>query len=56
MVDKVSAVARKSMPVDEIVVVVSDGSNLFGNGEDDMKIVRVENFGRSFFNPLCTCE
>jgi hypothetical protein len=42
--------------VDEIFVLVSDGSNLFGNGEDDMKIVRVENFGRSFFNPLCTCE
>ncbi len=42
--------------VDEIFVLVSDGSNLFGNGEDDMKIVCVENFGRSFFNPLCTCE
>jgi hypothetical protein len=23
--------------VDEIFVLVSDGSNLFGNGEDDMK-------------------
>lgn len=42
--------------VDEMFVLVSDGSNLFGNGEDDMKIVRVENFGGSFFNPLCTCE
>ena len=42
--------------VDEIFVLVSDGSNLFGNCEDDMKIVRVENFGRSFFNPLGTCE
>ena len=42
--------------VDETFVLVSDGSNLFGNGEDDMKIVRVENFGGSFFNPLCTCE
>lgn len=42
--------------VDEIFVLVSDGSNRFGNGEDDMKIVRVENFGGSFFNPLCTCE
>ena len=42
--------------VDEIFVLVSDGSDGFGNGEDDMKIVRVENFGRSFFNPLSTCE
>jgi len=42
--------------VDEILVLVSDGSNLFGKGEDNMKIVRVENFGGSFFNPLCTCE
>ena len=42
--------------VDGIFVLVSDGSNLFGNREDDMKIVRVENFGGSFFNPLCTCE
>jgi hypothetical protein len=42
--------------VDEIFVLVSDGSNLFGNREDDMKIVRVKNFGGSFFNPLGTCE
>ena len=42
--------------VDEIFVLVSDGSDLFGNGEDDMKIVRRENFGGSFFDPLCTCE
>ena len=42
--------------VDEIFVVVSDGSDRFGNGEDDMKIVRRENFGRSFFNPLRTSE
>src|SRR5215469_15296491 len=42
--------------VDEIFVVVSDGSDRFGNGEDDMKIGRRENFGRSFFNPLRTSE
>ena len=42
--------------VDEIFVLVSDGSNLVGNREDDMKIVRRENLRRSFFNPLCTCE
>ena len=42
--------------VDEIFVLVRDGRDRFGKGEDDMKIVRVENFGGSFFNPLCTCE
>ena len=42
--------------VEEIFVLVSDGRDRFGKGEDDMKIVRVENFGGSFFNPLCTCE
>ena len=42
--------------VDEIFVLVSDGSDLFGNREDHMKIVRGENFGCSFFDPLRTCE
>src|SRR5438309_11627644 len=42
--------------VDEIFVLVSDGSDLFGNREDDMKIVRRENFGLSFFDPLRTSE
>ena len=42
--------------IDEIFVLVSDGSDRFGNGEDDMKIVRLENFGRSFFDPLRTSE
>jgi hypothetical protein len=42
--------------VDEIFVLVSNGSDLFGNREDDMKIVRLENFGRSFFDPLRTSE
>ena len=42
--------------VDEIFVLVSDGSDRFGNREDDMEIVRLENFGRSFFDPLRTSE
>ena len=42
--------------VDEIFVLVSNGSDLFGNREDDMKIVRLENFGCSFFDPLGTSE
>ena len=46
----------KENTVDEIFVLVSDGSNLFGNGEDDMKIMSLENFGLSFFDPLGTCE
>jgi hypothetical protein len=42
--------------VDEIFVLISDGSDLLGNREDDMKIVRRENFGLSFFDPLGTSE
>src|SRR5208283_1572009 len=42
--------------VHEIFVLVSDGSKLFGNREDDMKIMRGQNLGRSFFDPLGTCE
>ena len=42
--------------VDQIFVLVSDGSDLFGNREDDMKIVCVENFGLSLFDPLGTSE
>src|SRR5467141_3241972 len=42
--------------VEEIFVLVSDGSDRFGNREDDMKIVRLENFRCSFFNPLRTSE
>ena len=34
----------KENAVDEIFVLVSDGSKLFGNREDDMKIVCLENF------------
>ena len=40
--------------VDEIFVLVSNGGDLFGKGEDDMKIVRREYFGCSFFDPLGT--
>ncbi len=42
--------------VDEIFVLISNGSDRFGNREDDMKIVRLENFGCSFFDPLGTSE
>ena len=42
--------------VDEIFVLVSNGSDLFGNREDDMKIVRLENFRYSFFDPLGASE
>ena len=42
--------------VEENFVLVSDGSDRFGDGEDDMKIMRVENFGGSFLDPLRTSE
>ena len=37
-------------------VLLSDGSDLFRDREDDMKIVRLENFGGSFFNACGTRE
>jgi hypothetical protein len=46
----------KQNAVNEIFVLVSDGSDLFRDREDDMKIVRLENFGGSFFNPCGTRE
>jgi hypothetical protein len=42
--------------VDEIFVLVSDGSNLFGNREDDMKIMGLENFRCSLLDPRGTRE
>jgi len=44
MVDKVSNVA-------DLLVLVSDGSDLFGDSENDMKIVCLENFGMFVFQP-----
>ena len=46
----------KQNAVDDLLVLVSDGSDLFGDGEDDMKIVWRENFGRSLLDPLSACE
>src|SRR6516165_9092863 len=42
--------------VDEIFLLVRDGRDRFGKGEDEMKIVRVENFGGSVYHPLGTSE
>src|SRR5438874_12542810 len=42
--------------VDDLFVLVSDGSDLFGDGEDDMEIVRGEDFGHSLLDPLRTRE
>ena len=42
--------------VDDRFVLVSDGSDLFGDGEDDMEIVCRKNFGRSLLDPLGTRE
>ena len=38
--------------VDEIFVLVSNGRDLFGKGEDHMKIVRLENLRLSVFRPI----
>jgi hypothetical protein len=46
----------KQNAVNEIFVLISDGSDLFRDREDDMKIVCRENFGCSFFNPRSTRE
>jgi hypothetical protein len=46
----------KQNAVNDLFVLVSDGSDLFGDGEDDMKIVCGENFGGSFFDPRGTRE
>jgi hypothetical protein len=40
--------------VDEIFVLVSNGGDLFGEREDDMKILRLENFRFPFFDPFRT--
>jgi len=48
---QVSGRGSEQNAVDEIFVLVSDGSDLFGDREDDMEIVCRENFGRSFFRP-----
>jgi hypothetical protein len=46
----------KQNVVDDLFVLVCDGSDLFGDGEDHMKIVREEDFGHSLLDPLCTRE
>ena len=46
----------KQNTVDNLFILVSDGSDLFGDGEDDMEIVCRENFGRSLLDPLSACE
>jgi hypothetical protein len=46
----------KQNVVDDLLVLVSDGSDLFRDGENDMKIVRGEDFGHSLPDPLGTRE
>jgi hypothetical protein len=46
----------KQDAVNDLFVLVSEGSDLFGDGEDDMEIVRRENFGCSPLDPLRTLE
>jgi hypothetical protein len=46
----------KQNVVDDLFVLVSDGSDLFGDGEDDMEIVGGEDFGHSLLDPPRTRE
>src|SRR5438309_9390289 len=46
----------KQNVVDDLFVLVSEGSDLFGDGEDHMEIGGRENFGRSLLEPLGTRE
>src|SRR5438874_4285537 len=46
----------KQNVVDDLFVLVSDGSDLFGDGKDDMEIVCGEDFGYSLLDPLGTRE
>src|SRR5215469_14434005 len=46
----------KQNAVDDLFVLISDGSDLFGDGEDNMEIVRGEDFGHSLLDPLRTRE
>ena len=46
----------KENAVNDLFVLVSDGSDLFGDSENHMKVVCQENFGCSFFNPSGTRE
>jgi len=42
--------------IDDLFVLVSDGSDLFGDGKDDMEIVCGEDFGHLLLDPLRTRE
>src|SRR5437879_319292 len=46
----------KQDAVDDLFVLVSEGSDRFGDGEDHMEIVCRENFGRSLLDPVRTRE
>jgi hypothetical protein len=43
--------STKQNAVDDLFVLVSDGSDLFGDGEDDMEIMCRENFVHSLLDP-----
>src|ERR1700732_1658679 len=46
----------KQNAVDQVFILVSDGRDWFRDREDDMEIMRLENLGHSFFDPLRTRE
>ena len=42
--------------VDQILVLVSEGSDVFGQCKNHVEVLAVQDFGFSFFDPLCTSE
>jgi hypothetical protein len=54
--DDGQGLGRVANAVDHLLVLVSNGSNLFADSEDDRKVVCLENFGRSLLDPLRTRE
>src|SRR6266478_9788114 len=42
--------------VDQILVLVSEGSDVFGQCKNHVEVWAVQDFGFSFFDPLCRSE
>src|SRR5438477_4847778 len=46
----------KENVVHHLLVLVSDGCNLFWQGKDDMEVIGVEEFGLTILDPLGACQ
>jgi hypothetical protein len=52
MVRKVSAVGTEEDAVNRLFVLISEGGNLLGQGEDDVEILGFQKFGLTVFQPV----